>query len=946
MVDKQKKTFSMAELQSSSYMSGANASYIEALYESFLENPELVADEWRHYFTELRAATKSNGLPIFHSNVKAYFLDRSKSQHKRLALIQSSESRIDKQANVDQLIHCYRLYGHLSAITNPLNQDRQGLDEITLNFHGLTKQDCSKNFLTHGVLPVEAAPLSDIIDGLERIYCGSIGSEYVYVGIHEEREWLQENIESRFYSNALTVDEKKTVLGQLTRAETLEHFLGMKYVGQKRFSLEGCESLIPFLDKIINQSSEHGVSSTIIGMAHRGRLNVLVNTVGQSSQELFEEFEGKKDYGMTSGDVKYHLGFASDVKLPTGDMHISLAFNPSHLEFIGPVVMGSVRARQDWRGDRSKEKVMAVIIHGDSAFAGQGVTAESLAMSATNAYHVGGTIHVVVNNQIGFTTSDVADVRSSKYCTDLAKMISAPVFHVNADDPESVYIVAKLAADYRAKFHKDIVIDLVGYRRFGHNESDEPSATQPLMYQIIKTHPSVRKLYAQKLIDEKVCNAEHAKTLIDEYKILLKAGKRVIETIPGEVGTKRAANWMPYLDKDWDTDVATKIELNHLKSLAKKITQLPEDFKLQKQVGNRMQARLAMAQGQAGCDWGFAEALAFASVLDNGSHIRICGQDSQRGTFSHRHAVLHDYERGECYTPLANISERQGRFEVYNSLLSESGALGFEYGYATADPSSLVIWEAQFGDFANGAQVIIDQFISSGWQKWQRLCGLTLFLPHGYEGMGPEHSSARLERFLQLCAQHNMQVCTPTTPAQIFHLIRRQIIRPYRRPLIVMTPKSLLGNKMVVSDLKALAEGEYELVLPELDRLTASDVKRVVICGGKVYYDLLIARRKHKHDNVAIIRIEQLYPFPYDEVKKQLKKYKNATEFIWCQEEPKNQGAWYSIQHKIRKTIGEKHKLVYVGRQASAAPAVGYPALHKQQQETLIKQAIEDKLRD
>ncbi|MBL4672077.1 MAG: 2-oxoglutarate dehydrogenase E1 component, partial [Arenicella sp.] len=706
--------------------------------------------------------------------------------------------------------------------------------------------------------------------------------------------------------------------------------------------LEGAESLIPMLDHIIQQGGTEGIKEFVIGMAHRGRLNVLVNTLGKTPSNLFSEFEGKFDVIAlaASGDVKYHQGFSSDIQTKGGTVHLSLAFNPSHLEIVSPVVEGSVRARQERRDDSTGSTVLPISIHGDAAFAGQGVVMETFQMSGCRGYSTGGTVHIVINNQIGFTTSHPDDTRSTPYCTEIAKMVGAPIFHVNGDDPEAVVFATKLAFEFRQKFRKDVVIDLVCYRRHGHNESDEPSVTQPVMYKNIKALPTTRRLYAQRLIEENIITAEDEKKMNADYRASMVAGERVVPEFVEVQQGDHTIDWSPYYNIKWDQPTKTSFNVKRLDFLAERLLDIPEDFDLHARTKKIMQDRRKMKDGELALDWGMAENLAYATLLDENFAVRLSGQDSGRGTFFHRHATLYNTINRDVHIPLRNIKDKQPDFNVINSLLSEEAVLAFEYGYSCSNPKTMVIWEAQFGDFANGAQVVIDQFISSGEDKWGRLSGLTMFLPHGYEGQGPEHSSARLERYLQLCAQHNMQVCYPSTPAQMFHMIRRQMLRPYRKPLIVMTPKSLLRHKLSTSSLEELHSGEFQTVIAEIDKLADKDVKRVVVCAGKVYSDLLEQRREEKIKDIAICRVEQLYPFPRDSVVRELKRYPNANEVVWCQEEPKNQGAWYQIMHHFKVCVEDKQTVLYAGRKASASPAAGYLAVHREQQATLVQAAL------
>jgi 2-oxoglutarate dehydrogenase E1 component len=771
--------------------------------------------------------------------------------------------------------------------------------------------------------------LREIFDFCIQVYGGTIGAEYMHITRTPEKRWIQARLEGSRAKLELS-DERRVAL--------------LERVGQKRFSLEGGESLIPMLDEMLQRAGSHGIKETAIGMAHRGRLNVLINILGKSPRELFEEFEGKKKKtGKGSGDVKYHMGFSSDMETPGGTLHLALGFNPSHLEIINPVIEGSVRARQQRRDDHTGKQVLPILIHGDAAFAGQGVVMETLQMSNTRGYTTGGTVHIVINNQVGFTTSNPVDSRSTFHCTEVAKMVQAPIFHVNGDDPEAVLFVTQLALDYRMEFGKDVVIDLVCYRRHGHNEADEPAATQPTMYQIIRARPTTRQLYAEKLTEAGVLAPGEGDKMVTAYRDALDEGRLVAKGIVESKPSKFSVDWTPYLDKEWTDEGDTSIKPARLRQLADTLLDLPEGVELHARVARIYADRRKMAAGAAPADWGFAETMAYASLLTEGYPVRLSGQDCGRGTFFHRHAVLHNQTDGSNYIPLQNLAEDQARFIVIDSLLSEEAVMGFEYGFSTADPTSLVIWEGQFGDFANGAQVVIDQFISSGESKWNRLCGLALFLPHGFEGQGPEHSSARLERYLQLCAEYNMQVCVPTTPAQIFHLIRRQMVRNFRKPLVVMTPKSLLRHKQAVSSLEELTSGQYRTIIDEIDEIDGKKVKRVVLCSGKVYYDLLEARRAQELDDVAIVRMEQLYPFPREALVELMKRYPNAKQVVWCQEEPRNQGAWYQQRHHYKICIGPKRKLYYAGRNASASPAAGSFAEHAAQQQALVEKALTGK---
>src|SRR5690554_6559759 len=937
----------MQQLWSTSHLSGGNASYVEELYELYLHDPNSVAEEWRSYFDKL-PQTSGTGSDISHSTIREHFLSLAKNPRRPQAVSggQVSSERDKKQVGVLRLIQAYRMRGHQASNLDPLGLwQREAIADLTLAEYGLTEADLDTVFRT-GELQIgkEEAPLREILDALRSTYCGTIGAEYMHIVDSAQRRWFQQRLESVRGKPQHSAESRRHLLERLTAAEGLEKYLGTKYPGTKRFGVEGGESLIPMLDEIIQRSGSYGVAEVVLGMAHRGRLNVLVNTLGKNPRDLFDEFEGKKMIDLGSGDVKYHQGFSSNVMTSGGEVHLALSFNPSHLEIVSPVVEGSVRARQDRRKDPTGDKVLPISIHGDAAFAGQGVVMETFQMSQTRAYKTGGTIHIVVNNQVGFTTSRQEDARSTEYCTDIAKMIQAPIFHVNGDDPEAVLFVTQLAVDYRMQFKRDVVIDLVCYRRRGHNEADEPSGTQPRMYAVINKHPTTREIYAKRLVEAGVVSEEDVQARIEEYRTALDNGDHVVKSLVKEPDSNSFVDWKPYLGHKWTARHDTRFDLKTLQELANRLTSLPDGLVLQRQVAKIIEDRVKMAAGGLALNWGFAETMAYATLLHEGHPVRITGQDVGRGTFSHRHAVLHNQKGDGAYIPLANLYEGQPRFDIYDSLLSEEAVLAFEYGYATTTPNALVIWEAQFGDFANGAQVVIDQFITSGEHKWGRLCGLTMLLPHGYEGQGPEHSSARLERFLQLCAEQNIQVCVPTTPAQIYHLLRRQVIRPLRKPLVVLSPKSLLRHKLAVSTLEDLAEGSFQTVIPEIDQIDPAKVDRVIMCSGKVYYELLEKRRADGLDNVAIVRIEQLYPFPEDDLSEVLAPYTNVRKVVWCQEEPMNQGAWYCSQHHMRRVLSQHSVsnlyLDYAGREASAAPAGGYPSVHAEEQAKLLQDAL------
>ena len=922
---------------------GGNADYLDSLYEQYLRNPGSVEPRWREYFERLAPAV---GSEPSHTAIRSAIAERARQAPVALAAPDGQDSNNAKQGAVSRLIQIWVNRGHLVAKLDPLGLLlRERPKVLTLEYFGLSEADLDTEFFTGS--RTESIPrwlkLRDILSTFEGIYGGTIGAEFAHVSNSEERLWLQDQFQAGRTHYSFSSDERRNLLWQLTAAEGLERYLHTKYVGQKRFSLEGGDSLIPLVDDLIQRCGVAGVEEVVIGMAHRGRLNVLVNILGKSPSVLFSEFEGKYDMSTFkgSGDVKYHKGFSADLRTPSGNVHVVLAFNPSHLEVVNPVVEGSVRARQERRGDAKGDRVVPVLVHGDAAFAGQGVVTETMQLSQARGFYTGGTVHVIVNNQVGFTISNPHDARSTMYCSDVAKMLEAPIFHVNADDPEAVVFVTRLALEYRMRFHKDVVIDLVCYRRHGHNEADEPAATQPVMYGVIRKHPTVRQIYAEKLAAEGAIPENDAASMVEQYRQGLDEGRPQARASLGMIGNKYTVDWSKYSQVDWSERIQTGIDLKRLATLGERIVAVPTEMTLQARVAQVYSNRRKMLAGEMPLDWGCAETLAYASILEDGFSVRLCGQDAGRGTFFHRHSVLHDQKMGSTYIPLQHIKERQPRFQVIDSVLSEEAVMGFEYGYSTTEPDTLVIWEGQFGDFANGAQVIIDQFISSGEAKWGRLCGLALFLPHGYEGQGPEHSSARLERFLQLCAEMNMQVCVPSTPAQMFHMLRRQMLRSIRKPLIVMTPKSLLRHDLSVSSLEDLTRSSFATVIGEQDEIAPADkVRRVVFCSGKVYYDLLKVRRKENLKDVALVRIEQLYPFPTEEYEAVLRKYPNARELVWCQEEPQNQGAWYNIRHRLQETSGGRREVLYAGRAPAAAPATGLSKLHEAEQNTLVEAAL------
>ena len=935
-------THLISEFLDSSQLAGGNADYVESLYTDWLSHPGSVSEQWRKYFESLPGQATSDV-----SHAAAIHRIKTAQQHNNVPDA-VSDIHARKQAGVLRLLTAFRARGHLAAKLDPLDLSmRRKAPDLELAFHGLDESDLNSDF-DCGSFAGGGYRLSlrELWARLKKIYTATIGAEFMHISAHAQRSWIHSRLEQANGASGLDVNTQKRILEKLTAAEGLERYLHTKYVGQKRFSLEGGDSLIPMIDDIVCAASGDGVKELVIGMAHRGRLNMLVNILGKPPKDLFDEFENHTQHAgdpFHSGDVKYHMGFSADVKTPKGEVHVALAFNPSHLEIVNPVVAGSVRARQIRRHDSTHQKSIALMIHGDAALSGQGVNMELLNMSKARGFKIGGSVHIVVNNQVGFTTSQPLDARSTMYCTDLAKMINAPVFHVNGDDPDAVIKVTRLAYEFRKTFRKDVVIDLVCYRRHGHNEADEPSATQPVMYQIIKQRPTTRQLYGAHLVRQGVLKDEKSvQQLFTAYRTRLEAGAAMTD-LTNTLQHDIHIDWTRFLNGKLATSVRTSVTKKKLHELANKLLEIPTDLTVHPRVAKIYTDRGKMATGEQPGDWGFAENLAYASLIDAGYNLRLVGQDSGRGTFFHRHAVLHDQKDGHTFIPMTTI-RTDASVEVVDSLLSEEAVLAFEYGHSCTDPDTLSIWEAQFGDFANGAQVVIDQFISSGEAKWDRLSGLVLLLPHGYEGQGPEHSSARLERFLQLCALDNMQVCVPTTPAQAFHMLRRQMQRHVRKPLIVMTPKSLLRHKLAVSSLDELATGHFHLVIPEQRKLKASSVKRVVLCSGKVYYDLLEKAVKDKLDTVSIIRVEQLYPFPRPEVSAELDQYPAAKEVIWCQEEPMNQGAWFQIRHHLQACIQQRHHLSYAGRNRSPAPAAGHLNVHNSEQMALVEQALVEQM--
>ena len=929
------------------HLYSGNAWYAEALYEQYLQDPDSINGAWRRFFDTLQDPDRPQD--VAHSTIRKAYLNDSRRYNgphvARHLNLPHEASDQEKQTAVMQLIDAYRFRGHNQAELDPLRQyARPMVPELVPSAHRLDESDLDKRFKAGGFPMPTGCSLREIIARLSSIYCSTIGAEYMYINEAEQKRWIQQRIEKTYRNDeGFTQEQKRHILRRLIAANALEEYLHTRYVGQKRFSLEGGESLIPLLDALVQQGGEKQIQEIVIGMAHRGRINVLVNTIGKKPSDLFDEFEGRTAGDqLGSGDVKYHMGYSSDINTPGGSVHLTLAFNPSHLEIIDPVVEGSVRARQDRRRDHARNQVLPILLHGDAAFAGQGVIMETLNLSQTRGYTTGGTVHVIINNQIGFTTSDPLDSRSTLYCTDVAKMVQAPIFHVNGDDPEAVVYAATLALEFRMTFKKDVVVDMICFRKHGHSEADEPVATQPMMYHKIKQHPGVRVHYAKKLLSEGVIQEADCEAIQKDYIDSLETNRSVAGTHVAHANPKYLLDFSRFKDTHWTYPVDTRISEDAVRALSQGITTLPDDFKLHPAVTRIMAARKKMSSGEIPMDWGYAETMAYASLLTTGTPVRISGQDSGRGTFFHRHAVAHHQTTGETYLPLQHLGADQAPFLVINSTLSEEAVLAYEYGYSSASPDALVVWEAQFGDFANGAQVVFDQFISSCEAKWGRYCGLVVMLPHGYDGQGPEHSSARLERYLQLCAEENMQVCFPSTPAQMFHMIRRQVLRPYRKPLIIMSPKSLLRHRLSTSPVSELCQGRFHTVIDEIDELDKAKVVRLLMCSGKVYFDLLQARRKRGLDGIAILRIEQLFPFPQEELRAAINRYPNLSELIWVQEEPKNQGSWYYMQSRgtMLGCLRGHHAFGYAGRFYSASPAVGYMSVHLKQQQDLVDRAL------
>lgn len=919
-----------------SFKYGGNSLYLEELYEKYITNPEEIAQEWRSYFDSIANGQKE----INHSTVKEKyknFIAKRIPANSETTVLESPKS-----SEVQNFVNAFRRRGHEIANIDPLNLRKQkSISDLELSFHNLSEADLETFFSLSNFQKGKAIKLKDIKASIQNTYASKIGYEFMHIGGSKIRKWFLDKIEGKPTPYDFSDDERKQILKRVVDSEGLEKFLASKYPGAKRFGLEGGESLIPLLDTLIEDFGSKGVKEICLGMSHRGRLNVLVNVMGKKPSELFSEFaEELEAHDARTGDVKYHLGFSSNILTSGGEVHLSLGSNPSHLEIVNPVILGSVKARQDRRQDELKDKVVPILMHGDASFAGQGVVMEILQLSQTRAFGVGGTIHIIVNNQIGFTTSLKKDARSTEYCTDVAKMIEAPIIHVNGDDPEACVMAAKLAVEFRDTFKRDIIIDFVCYRRRGHNESDEPFATQPLMYGKIKAKKTVTELYSEDLIQKNIIDAEKFENFKSQYRQNMEKGELVALSMATDPDKSMYFDWTPYLKPDLKKSYPTAVTKTNLDEALKYCFMFPENLVMQKQVEKLYEERKLMAKGEQRINWGFAEMLAYATLLAEGYPVRITGQDSRRGTFSHRHLVVKDQNTGVGYVPLSKLNDGNKKFEIYDSLLSEEAVLGFEYGYSSTWPEGLVIWEAQFGDFANVAQVVIDQFIVSAETKWGRLSGLTMLLPHGYEGQGPEHSSCRLERFLQQCAYDNIQVCVPTLPSQIFHLLRRQTVKPQRKPLVVLTPKSLLRNPMATSDISDLSQGTYQNII--IDKINYQP-RKVILCCGKVYFDLVSEIKKKDIKDIQLVRLEQLYPFPESELISFTKKIK-CKDFYWVQEEPENMGAWLMIRHRIEKVLNETkkgYKLSSISRNPSAAPAGGYQKYHQKRQKEIVRKALQ-----
>jgi len=950
------------EFEQTSFLSKSNSAFIEEMYTKYVEKDPTLPESWKKYFEtlgeDLNLIAKEIEGPSWQKNRKKINFGKNFSKDKNLYNNQDVEKEKANTIRAIALIRAYRIRGHLIANLDPLGiMERKYLHELHPSDHGFIKEDYDKKIFLHSYLDKGYSTVNEIISSLKKIYCSTIGVEYMHISDPIEKVWFRNRMEKEENQLKFTDIGKKAILNKIIQAEGFENFLAKKYVGTKRFGLDGAESLIPAMEQIIKRGGQLGIKEIKIGMPHRGRLNVLANVLQKSYKRIFNEFAGEFSNTVeeSAGDVKYHLGASSNREFDGNSVHVSLTDNPSHLEAVDPVVLGQTRAKQFFHKDSKRNKVIPILIHGDAAFAGQGVVAECFAMSGLPGHNTGGTIHIIVNNQIGFTTSP-RFARSSPYPSDLGKVVDAPILHCNGDDPEAVIYCAKIAIEFRHKFNKDVVIDMICYRRFGHNEGDEPSFTQPLMYKKIRQHPTTLNVYGNRLVKEGSISAEEFERMKNDFKNLLEEQYKTAKDYKPKIEWYEGT-WSRYRpEKGKDKRGKSGVDLAKIQKISEKINTIPSTVNIHKTISKVLDLRKQSVIKKKGIDWASAEALAFGTLLEEGFPVRLVGQDSGRGTFSQRHSVLRNQLDNSRYIPLNNISKNQKKFEVIDSFLSELAVLGFEYGYSLVEPSTLTIWEAQFGDFANGAQIIIDQFIASGERKWSRASGLVMLLPHGYEGQGPEHSSGRLERFLQLCAQDNLQVMNCTTPANYFHALRRQIHRDFRKPLVIMTPKSLLRNKLCVSNLEDLGKkNSFHRVLwdhaidPKEDsfiKLKKSDkIRKVILCSGKVYFDLLEAREKLKKDDVVIFRIEQLYPFPVKPLVKEIKKYAKNAKYYWCQEEPKNMGAWLLVRDYIQwtlKYIGAKNKeIMYIGRNPAASPATGYAKRHIAQQKAIIDQVFE-----
>ena len=931
-------------------LSGLNSTYIADLYEKWLNDPRSIDDDWNNWFADLKSNGSLNDIPTW-ARGKPYSFEAPKAEkiQKSLSNEQVRQATIDSLRAV-MMIRAYRARGHLEAKTDPLNLEKvKEHPELSPEFYGFTDADYDRRIFIDNVLGLETATLRQILSTLKDTYCGSIGVEYLHIQDPEQKSWIQQRIENIRNQTDFTDKGKQAIYERLVDAESFERFLNKKYTGTKRFGLDGSEAVIPALEQIAKRGSQLGLEEIVIGMAHRGRLNVLNNVLQKPFRAIISEFMGnpsnpKETVG--SGDVKYHMGSSSDREFDGINVHFTLNANPSHLEVVNPVVIGRVRAKQNQRNDKKRNKVLGLLIHGDAAFAGQGILAETFDFAELRSYKTGGTLHLIINNQIGFTTSP-AYSRSSPYCTDVAKIVMAPIFHVNADDPESVVHVSRIATEFRQKFSADAVIDIIGYRRYGHNEGDEPSFTQPIMYKKISNHPFVTKIYSEKLISENKMTSEEAKNIYDKRNAFLEQ--------EFQAGNNYLPNKADWLEGKWsglkkapgleERRGRTGVQIDKIRAVGNVMTSVPKSFEVHRKLQRVLDNRKKSLDEGTNIDWSTAEQLAFGTLLIEGNPVRLSGQDCGRGTFSQRHAVFIDQNSEERYIPLSNITKDQGSFEVIDSPLSEAGVLGFEYGFSQAEPNALVMWEAQFGDFANGAQVVVDQFISSGEAKWLRMSGLVMLLPHGYEGQGPEHSSARLERYLRLCAEDNIQVVNCTTPANYFHVLRRQLCRDFRKPLIVMTPKSLLRNKLCVSNIEDMTEETsfHRVIFDENNKTADKKIERVIICSGKIFYDLFEAREKNKLYNIRILRLEQIYPFPKNSLQKYISKTPQA-KIIWCQEEPENMGSWSFIDRRLENVlVNSKCKFnrpIYAGRPEAASPATGTMSRHLKEQKLLVDQAL------